>query len=221
MNGHKIEKSQRQVDEIGKPLDKWRHIQRVVKILEGDINRLEQQLKAQRALFCEEYAAWVGVFDAFCEIPFSIPEDHRAATRYRISAVSAIAFESALAAWLSQGMGLPWWTGALLAFLTAGILHGALLLTFRKAEKPRETLGKLRRVLLRPSLFVFFISLVILLLVRSVSGELAVTLLPLFGVSLWTTTIALLIAASTLLAAADVTDWSWKEAKEYEKKTRN
>jgi hypothetical protein len=48
-----------------------------------------------------------------------------------------------------------------------------------------------------------------------VTGELALLLLPVFGVSLWTTTLSLLLMGAALFAAAHVVDWSHKLYQDY------
>lgn len=215
-----VKKLQQRVDEAGDQEDRRRALQSAVDLIDAGIQRLENELAALREVFRRKLETWLtNLFQVL--IPFTIPEDHRDAKLYRIAAFACIFLEAALAVWICMRIGLPWWVGVAIAILAAFLFHGGLSFAFRRVERPKETIGRLRRYLVWPSIAVFGISFLVLLLARTATGGVAVLLLPLFGVALWTTTLGLLLLAGGLLAAAKVIDWSYKDHKNYDTKDRD
>jgi hypothetical protein len=200
-------------------VERKRSIEAQISSLESSIRQLGTALAARRLMFWRKLETWWGVAVAPDAVPFTIPEDRRAGRQYRGSGLACVGIEGLAAAWIFSRLQLPLWYGALVAVLSAALLHGATLLVFRAVERPKEELGRIRDYLLKPALYVFAASFVILLLARTAQGELAVYLLPVVGVSLWTLTIGLVTLAGALFASAHIVTWSSHDEQEYRELT--
>jgi hypothetical protein len=147
----------------------------------------------------------------------AIPEDRQDAKRYQILAWAGMLIEIGLAIWVfTTSLNLHWTFGALSAVLAALFIYGMILAAFRRVEKPKRSLRLIRRWVFWPSLFVFVPSFCVLLLSRTVSGTMAVTLLPFFELALWATTIGLIPLVGSLFAMSYVVNWTNRDAREYE-----
>jgi heme A synthase len=184
MTKSKLKALRRRTEEAGNLQDHRRVLRAAVSVLEYEMNRLEQEKASLRMLFHRKLEAWWSSPAPVDHIPFAIPDDHRASRLYLLAAIASITFETLLGAWISVTLGLPWWSGALVAVLAAVIFDGGFSLAFRQADRPKEALGKIKRWLLLPSLVGFGLSFLFLLLARTVSGDIALLLLPVFGAAL-------------------------------------
>jgi hypothetical protein len=214
MTKSKLKALRRRIDEAGLQ-DRQRAILAAVSVLVYWMNHLDQKKAALRMLFHRKLEAWWSSPAPVDYIPFAIPDDRRASRLYLLAAIACITFETLLGAWISVTLGLPWWSGALVAVLAAVIFDGGFSLAFRQADRPKETLGKIKRWLLVPSLVGFGLSFLFLLLSRTVSGPIALSLLPIFSTALWTTTLSLLLMGGALFAATHIVDWSSKMSRDY------
>jgi len=220
MNKRQRDKLRRDVDEAGDQKNRESTLHDAIYTLRFDSKQLAQEMENQRFLFTRRLNSWWSS-DEPVRTPFLIPEDNRSSQLYRVSAYTCMSFESLLAGWIINQMDYQWWVGltigGVVALLTAVLLHGCFLLAFRNMGQPKQTLGRIKRLLLKPSLILFSVSFSILLLSRTVSGKLALLLEPAFGISLYTTTVGLLLLAGALLAAAHVVGWSTTDHREYVK----
>lgn len=167
--------------------------------------------------FRRKYILWTGQPADFLTQPVTISADHQDAKKMNYYALAGLIFEIFLSIWVFQvTLGLSWEIGGGVAILLALFVHILIFAVFRRTERPRESYRKIKKYVLFPTLFIFIPSLAILLLVRTISGPLALTLSPLFGIALWSTTISLLGLVGALFSLAHLLNWSWRDAKEYE-----
>ncbi len=220
-----IIKLQRMVDEAGGAEDRRRILTECVGIADASIKNLEDLLSSLRKVFKQKFEAWWHNSETWLTeiVPFPIPEDHEEAKTYRISAIALLILEAALGTWMFHervGFLLGWSIlAALLAvILLASAFHGLFLLAFRRPDRPREVLGKLRRYLVFPSLIISGFCSAILLLVRIIEGKTAVFLIGALGIGLWGGTIGFVLASTALWAAARIIDWSYHFYRYYSKK---
>lgn len=195
--------------------NKRKALKSAIAFAEHDEQRLDKIKDKRCAEFRRRKEEWRGEPAEKDEIPHALPHERRAARTFRWSGWFAILLECILATLISIAMRWPWWAGVLIALVFAVVLHGGLLMVSRRSGRPRESYATLKRWVLIPSLFLAVISLLMLLAVRSVTGWLLLALLPFLTLSLWTATVGLLLLGAALLTAADIFDWSRKDAQEY------
>jgi hypothetical protein len=215
MKHNELRKFQRSLDEAGAPSKQTKLLEYLVPTLEQDIVRLTETKNARKLVFSHKLEIWWGRSIEKDIRPFAIPEAVRTGHVYLWAAVACLLFESLVAAMIFSGMDMSPWLGAVFAVVTGIILHGIVSLALNSLERPLETLRKVRHWVLAPSAIFFGISFVLLLLARTVTGEVAVQLLPAFNTSLWTITIGLVGMAGAFLAAREVLVWSQRDEREF------
>lgn len=215
MTKKEYNKQSKSVAHAGSAHNKKKVLRTAIDMATHDFDRLEEAKARRRDNFRRRLEEWTGVQGDENPTPHVLPHERRVAHIFFFSGVIAILIEAIFAIPLTLRMGLPWWTGVLIAVLTAIVLHGGLTMAFRRSQRPRETYHTLKRWLLVPAFILAVISLMILLVARAASGWLLLALLPLLTVSLWTATVGLLILGAALLVASDVYNWATRDEAEY------
>ncbi len=189
-------------------------------ILEDDMASLDKELLVAKTLFHNTLETWwKDAIDKELD-PFVIDQDRHVARIYDLGALLSILLEVGLAGWISYAFRFPLWAGIPLALILPGILEAVLTFSLWKRERPRETLDKLKKWLLKPSASLFGAAALFLLLYRVLPVKTAVTLEPLVNVGLWITTISSLLMAGALLTAGRIYNWSYRDANKHKQLTQ-
>ena len=215
MRGNELKKIQRNLEEAGAPDKQTKILEFVIPTLEQDILRLSEIKKTRKLVFNQKLEIWWSKTVEKDIRPFAIREAVRTGNVYLWSAIACLVFETVIAAVIFWGMGASPWFGLLFAVVAGLILEGVVSLGLNRLDRPKETLRKIRHWVLAPAAILFGISFVLLLLARTVTGEIAVQLLPAFNTSLWTITIGLIGMAGAFLAAREVLVWSQRDEEEF------
>jgi hypothetical protein len=170
---------------------------------------LEEEKQTLCQLFREEQEKWTGnVAEKTHLRPIAEPQDCQKAQMYRWGATACTLLEAAMAGFIFANLGLPWWLGALVAVLLVVIFEAGFSLTFDEPDEPTKAYVKIRRWLLGPSFVIFVVSALTLLLARTIPESWVPQLMEVFNLSLWSTTVSLLLLGGALLAAAHLRGWS-------------
>jgi hypothetical protein len=214
------EKLQEDVNNAGDPIDLKATLSKGINRLAHQNNLLEERKAGLRLVYSKGLEKWWTTSVPTHQVPFPIPEDRHTARRYRGAAYACIAFEALLGASIfATFLMLPWWVailvGTVVAVLAANIFESSILLLFRQVDRPKQMLNDIRRWVLRPGFILFAVSLLFWLAARTATKEMALFLEPAMQITLWLTTVSLLLLGAALLAAASIVSWSEQITGEY------
>lgn len=214
------EKLQEDVNNAGDPTDLKATLSKGIRRLAHQDNLLEERKSGLQFVYSKALEKWSTTSVPTNRVPFPIPEDRETARRYRGAAYACIAFEALLGASIfATFLRLPWWlailVGTVVAVLAAYIFESSILLLFRQVDRPKQMLNDIRNSVLRRAFILFVISLLFWLAARTATGKVAIFLEPVMQVTLWLTTVGLLLLGAALLAAASIVNWSEDISREY------
>lgn len=215
MKKQDLEKLVRQVEQGGGRKDRKGLLAKAVSSLDDNVIGLKQEKLRIREFFHLSMAAWLRESISTELDPFVIKEDRRTTQLYRTGGGFCVLLEMGLAAWLSEKVGIPVWTGLIASALLPVILEAAFKFWLWNRERPRETLDKIRRKLLLPSFVLFGLAILFLLAYRVVPVNLAIVLEPAVSFGLWMATVGALFMAGSLFSAAHIYNWSYMDAREF------
>ena len=151
MKGKSIERSRLAFGHAGTMADREQIRAQTLAQLANDVDSLKEAKHAVRTDFRRQLERWrteaVPEETPVAEIPSEMHE----ARVYRLTAVFALLCEVGLAAWVFSRLGVPWWLGALSAAGITFTLHGVLLHLFHNAERPKETVYRIKRFVSTPA----------------------------------------------------------------------
>ena len=179
--------------------------------------RLEAEKNTLYRFFRTELEKWSGYFADVKEIrPIAIPEDMWRARLFRGGAIACMILEAGIGGLIATTIGFPWWSGALLAALLVILFHAGFSFAFDELDEPKKTYHRIKRWLLIPSFLITLLSLLFLLFDRTVPESWVPQLLLGISMSLWSTTVGLLLFGAALLTAAHVRGWSGRFKESYD-----
>ena len=210
----------RRADQAGEPADLKETLVEGISRLEHQDRLFEEWKSGLRLVYSKGLEKWWTTPVLTNQTPFPIPEDRQTARRYRGAAFACIGIESLLGASIfATFLMLPWWVailvGAVVAVLAANIFESSILLIFRQVDRPKQMLDEIRRWVLWPAFILFAVSLLIWLAARTATDELAMFLEPAMQITLWMTTVSLLLLGAALLTAASIVNWSKEISDEF------
>lgn len=213
MTEKELRNMQREFEDSG-PDDKLKIWPELKLVLEKSIQRLVDTKDGQGEDYRKTLESWTGMPQAVAR-PLTIQGDLRAARIYYLAAFAGLLLEAMIATWLSNRNGINPIIGILIALIACVLIEALNYLLFNRPNKPKETLRKVKSWFAIPSSLLFACSFLVLLLARVASGELAVTLLPLFNLSVPTLTVGLLGMVGALLANRRILMWSANDESAY------
>lgn len=176
-----------------------------------------EDLRVKANLFVHRLESWRDdLLFVFRGQPFVISDDEQRAKKFFWGAVASLLIEVVLGTAIASRNGLPLWTGVFIALTLAIVFDALFVLAWLRAKRYREALDKLRRFLLYPAGIIFGIALPIFLLGRMVRGQMAASLATVVSVSLWLSTLSLLVLGATLLACAFIYRWTKRDKADFD-----
>ena len=217
MKDRTLQRKLRNFSETGSPGDRINFLELDTPLLDQDIRRLTEIKDARKLHHQRTLETWYGTLSSPIRRPTAIPEHTRTAQKYFWSGIAGITAEGLLTAYIFGRMGMSAWWAIIVAVLIGLFVETIISFSLKNVDRPRETLRRIKHWIMVPSATVFFFSFILLLLARTIKGDLAVLLLPAFNVSLWTITIGLLGVVGACLAASEVWAWSKRDERGYDK----
>ncbi|HMZ22496.1 MAG TPA: hypothetical protein PLD20_31485, partial [Blastocatellia bacterium] len=175
--------------------------------LRQDLLRLRDKAESQCREFAALLAAWTSRRTDEAMRPVAIEQDLRETRLLSVIAWLLTATELAVTFFLSLVFAISAPFLFLLALVAIFALKAGLLSIWRNPRQPQQTRRRLRRYVIAPSLAVTLMSLAVLFLARS-AGLLALLLLPLINLAIFSLSMGVLGLAAGLFALAYLMSWS-------------
>jgi hypothetical protein len=177
----------------------------------ADLLRLRLAKEELSRQFCEQRSIWTSGPVLEGARPAALTDQIRIATLAFLGALTINLIEVLVAGWIS-GWGL---VPILLAILLPISIKTVLVTLWRNEDQPQETVRKIKIFVLAPSLILFLLAAILLLLVRVLPDEMALKLDMVFSVSILALGIGCLAAAAGLFALAHIYYWSKSSERAY------